>query len=314
MVIPTVKVEKNNVPVGEARPAEVVNETINVRIPLPADFAKVGDQLFVIHTKDNGTSYTHPVKVASDASGLYVEFANENGFSTFEVTETIKEAKIGTTEYATVEKAIAAATSGQTVDLLVSSEVADNIAINKGITLNLNGNELKVGSISAFKGNNVIDASNGAGRLVVNKDKVVLAEDNVAIPVYDRDCYRFFDVNMYQEDAKHAENSMSFLFKPLLADKHSAEYFADGAIDNDIDIRVRAEWTTPDGSHVEHDFIFADEFVKTVYGDPAFLQRFKITLNGVNNEAFGNLRVYSVMKSKAPNGAERTGEVINVVK
>ncbi len=51
-------------------------------------------------------------------------------------------AKIGTVGYETLAEALAAAENGQTVTLLKSIAVSDVIAINKNLTLNLNGNTI----------------------------------------------------------------------------------------------------------------------------------------------------------------------------
>lgn len=52
------------------------------------------------------------------------------------------DAAIGTTQYPTLEKAIAAAKSGQTIKLLNDVDLSGNIVINKNITLDLNGKKI----------------------------------------------------------------------------------------------------------------------------------------------------------------------------
>lgn len=51
-------------------------------------------------------------------------------------------AKVGDTEYATLEAAVGAANAGDTVTLLTAASIDKNLTINKNITLNLAGNTL----------------------------------------------------------------------------------------------------------------------------------------------------------------------------
>jgi len=68
-------------------PTEIeVWDEITVTIPLPADFAEVGEQMKIVHTKDDGKKIVYDVTVQQDdEGGLYVQFENCDGFSTFAV-------------------------------------------------------------------------------------------------------------------------------------------------------------------------------------------------------------------------------------
>jgi hypothetical protein len=66
-------------------------------------------------------------------------------------------AKIGTTEYATLDAAITAANDNDTVTLLKNAEISSMITLNKSITLNLNGFKA-----SKNDGNSFVQVINGA--------------------------------------------------------------------------------------------------------------------------------------------------------
>ena len=78
-------------------------------------------------------------------------------------------AKIGDTEYATLEAAVGAAQNGDTVTLLTATSINANLAITKNITLNLAGQTLTANANIQAKGQLNITDTNG-GNIVLKKD------------------------------------------------------------------------------------------------------------------------------------------------
>ena len=108
----------------------------------------------------NISAGTFKGEVSSDylAEGLTI---GEDGTVKKDETSTAV-AKIGNTEYATLEAAIAAAQDGQTVTLL--ADATEDVAINKNITLDLGGKTLT----NTNAGKATISVSNGATATVKN--------------------------------------------------------------------------------------------------------------------------------------------------
>ena len=91
-------------------------KAIDITIPLPQGFAAEGDKVFITHVKSAGRVFKHECTVESGDNGLFVAFTNENGFSSFTVT--LPAARIGETNYATLQDAVDAVKDGQTITLL----------------------------------------------------------------------------------------------------------------------------------------------------------------------------------------------------
>lgn len=77
------------------------------------------------------------------------------------------EARIGSTEYATLAEAFGAAQSGDTVELLKGAELsgADNPKISKNITLDTNGNTVSAGNVAlTVKSGGKLTVKNSSGK------------------------------------------------------------------------------------------------------------------------------------------------------
>ena len=99
----------------------------------------------------------------------------------------------GMVAYDSVADAVSAANAGETVTMLNDAVNADPIfVLNAGVNLDLNGYMLTVNNYFAAFGN-IVDSSDGEGKLVVSKDNCLrLLANNEAMPLYDEDGYRFF--------------------------------------------------------------------------------------------------------------------------
>jgi hypothetical protein len=135
--------DKNAVALGD--PAELkVNTPVVVTIPLPTGFATEGNILFVKHTKDNGTSYLYKCTVQKTGEQLYIQFVNNNGFSTFEITtvdtSVASIVKGGSTlYYMSLSAAVAAVKDGETIELTANCGETVTVAREVSFTLDKNG-------------------------------------------------------------------------------------------------------------------------------------------------------------------------------
>lgn len=86
-------------------------------------------------------------------------------------------ARIGTTEYATLQEALVAATSGQTVSLLQNVEVSTTLTVNDGVTLNGNLHTVTANKSTAFKlGDNTVLAN-----LTIDQTEATAAWNGVSL-------------------------------------------------------------------------------------------------------------------------------------
>ena len=86
-------------------------------------------------------------------------------------------------------------------------------------------------------------------------------------------------------------DSFKYPFRPSFGTMFNS-MFADGAINNKVEIKVRLEWKL-DGQDIKasQDFVFGEEFVKDVYENG---KSFTITVSGI--EGLSELTVYSLVE------------------
>lgn len=89
-------------------------------------------------------------------------------------------AKTGDTEYATLDAAVAAAQDGDTVTLLASTSIDENVIIQKNITLNLAGQTLLANANLQAEGQLNITDTNG-GKIILQQDKTQNNNDSASI-------------------------------------------------------------------------------------------------------------------------------------
>lgn len=89
-------------------------------------------------------------------------------------------AKTGNTEYATLDAAVAAAQDGDTVTLLASTSIDENVIIQKNITLNLAGQTLLANANLQAEGQLNITDTNG-GKIILQQDKTQNNNDSASI-------------------------------------------------------------------------------------------------------------------------------------
>jgi len=121
----------NAVVIGEPKELSI-NKTVEVTIPLPADFVASGTDKLYVHHQKNGVQYVYEGEVV----GNTLTFTNPHGFSLFTITSAAPQAKIGDVNYATLQDAVNMVENHQTITLLadgsatVSREVTFKISEN----------------------------------------------------------------------------------------------------------------------------------------------------------------------------------------
>lgn len=209
-------------------------------------------------------------------------------------------AKIGSTEYKSVEKALANAVSGDTVLMVADSDESEKtLVIPTGVTLSLNGKTLTAEFVLAMTGANVIDTTD-VGKVVVPQNNLVLQASNAKFPAWDGEGYIFDDVYITDNKSgmgitKDEENDKAtFKWVPFfgakLADPINALFTDDGASNNNVELGIFIKWNTSTGTG-QQKINFSDEQVKTVVladGRAAFTYSFSgySTLSGCTMQAF----------------------------
>ena len=185
----------------------------------------LSDGVYTIYVSSSSMDLT---KVAAFQKGVYVPFA------------------IGTTSYASLDAALAAAKSGETVKMQSDAEASGFVCVSEGVTVDLNGHTLTAKASVMAPAGSMIDSSNGLGLLKTTRntggsfDHVLVNSSNKQTSVYDKDArgYRFFDVSIY-----------SYLQK--LEDTTKAKVWCKPVFTNYDAYRLLAEDGTGDGMVVE---------------------------------------------------------------
>lgn len=121
--------------------------------------------------------------------------------------------RVGENYYKTFAEALAAAQSGDTVELLDDCDLKDeNPELPENVTLDLGGRTLSCGSLdAATNGGRIIDSSDGQGKL---KGELILTEaDGSYCPIYDTDGYRFFFGAIQRTTPEASGEKLLFCFR-----------------------------------------------------------------------------------------------------
>lgn len=132
----------------------------------------------------SGGTFSSEVDKSLCAKG-YIPTQNADG--TYSVKEGKFVAEVGTTKYQTLAEAIDAAQDGQTVTLLADVEQNTQLAINKSITLGLNGKTIKNTVEIWGDDTNAILSIKGGAKVTITGNGTIAAKEN--------DCYTINVVN-----------------------------------------------------------------------------------------------------------------------
>lgn len=132
----------------------------------------------------SGGTFSSAVDKSLCADG-YIPTQNADGTYGVKVGQYV--AEVGTTKYETLQAAIAAAQDGQTVTLLADVEQNTQLAINKSITLGLNGKTIKNTVEIWGDDTNAILSIKGGAKVTITGNGTIAAKEN--------DCYTINVVN-----------------------------------------------------------------------------------------------------------------------
>jgi hypothetical protein len=167
--------------------------------------------------------------------------------------------------------------------------------LKKGQTIDLAGNDLTIGSLTALKGAQVID-SVGGGKLIVEKSNLLLQKDNGYLPIEVDGGYTFSEVklvnHMLVDDNK--DNTLVYVARPSLGADNNATYLRNGASDNGLTIIFRLSWTNSNDATVSMDVQCSDEDIRDIYAQGSTLA-FRLTATGADR--VDGLKVATIIRS-----------------
>jgi len=255
----------------------------NKLVKLSVDTAKVAQPLMLM-SDISDAAHTQP----ECTYDLWLDGENGQVCGWCELT---RAAKIGDKEYATLAAAIADAKEGDTI-VLLASQKADNLALVKGVTLDLNGYELDAAYLVAFNGNAVIDSVGGG---LLKSRGVRLAAENPQMPVWVEEDggYRFFTMKDSQLYYSQSATGFVFIAKPVLGKAANAPYMA--LANNGLSVKARMSWKSAAGNDVEQFFVLKGEDVQKIYSDTN--QIIQLTVSGAG-AYIGRLTTTMVIESE----------------
>ena len=170
-------------------------------------------------------------------------------------------AKIGEEGYLTLDAALAAAEEmGEVTVTLVDEIDAWNIMVAPGITLDLNGYELRANYVVVFNGANIIDSSEAnTGKLAAGADSVSIGKNNEQLPVWTGDGYIFVTVSDFVE---MTDADGVYWFLPTF-ETITHQYLAQGAESSRVKLAIRMNWTISTGTAFQN-FVYNDSTVAAV--------------------------------------------------
>ncbi|MBE5758493.1 MAG: hypothetical protein E7332_00460 [Clostridiales bacterium] len=250
--------------------------------------------------------YKEVVKSASNEYAIDESFGwvKEEGSELYVLTAGYYAVKNTTTNtlYTSVETALNAAKSGETVQLIADAAAASRaLIVYSGVTLDLNGYALTADHAVAFSGAHIVDNSeNRTSVLKVAKGNLILDINNAMMPVYNGVDGYIFTTFVYalSQDTKYVGEGFKINAIPAPG-LNAVELFKDGAADNDVKIMIRLTWDTADGVRTQ-DFVFNENTIGNVYKsnkgtETGYGRMFTMTVTGI--DSVSNLRANVVILS-----------------
>jgi hypothetical protein len=195
-----------------------------------------------------------------------ISMTNENGEKITYVEKVnagtgVPVATIGSREFYTVEDALKAAVSGETVTMIADSTEPVILIIPTGVTLDIQSNTLTADRIIGLNGSKLMantmsnSTESGSGFLKVKKDNVLLDDGCVVasngygiLPVWNPDAghYEFALMRVYDQYSSNGlsvtEDNIRFVFRHEVGGYYKRFLLNNGGLDNGVKVEVVLTW------------------------------------------------------------------------
>ncbi|MBR4059935.1 MAG: Ig-like domain-containing protein [Lachnospiraceae bacterium] len=218
-------------------------------------------------------------------------------------------ASIDGTKYASLEDAMENANDGDTITLLDDIVYNKQLAIGKGITLDLNGKTLTASGAATFGGYVVDNSDDKTGLLKVAEDqfKFITETNNPQMPVYNgKDGYVFATIKpqeTFSSEGAGDSTLYNLIFRPYFGSETTIQnaLSIDGNdIEDQFSVIIRLTWKEGTEQKTQ-DLVYTDAMVQQVYDNK---KAFYINASGVTS--FEGLTITPMVISKV-NGVAWSG-------
>lgn len=205
-------------------------------------------------------------------------------------------AKVGDEAYADLEAAFAAAAAGEDKTVtLIDTVVADEIVVPAGVTLELDGFNVRAANILSF--GDVVDHNASVNAQVTITDDMVLAENNSQIPLYYNvgKYYYFTDMGAASLGARKGSDKVTFGFKLDMAENLANYILSLPELDGEytgLTATITLDWT---GSEGAVPFVISDDMMRTYgamaykYASTGLTTALMLHVNGLDTLAAGDM-------------------------
>ncbi len=240
--------------VGAHTPKHSANSATGATQTAVGEFTFAADKEYILVHKADGEKYGWPTNSADTANDRhYTANFYMIGFvieAQEEAPTFVPKAYIGTTPYATVTAAAAAAQSGDTVKLAV--DFLGNIDLPAGVSLDLAGHTWTVSNATTTNALEYITDSVGGGKLATNNIELY-GDNNGKLPLLDNGAYTMadYDLTVDANDYEEKGEATRFWFKLSLDDAAAYDLIASG--NSGLTIGVELDWGAAEGLDVTFD-------------------------------------------------------------
>ena len=313
----------NEILVAQEEVAALGHNYVGTQTKAPA--CGVAGEMTYVCENDASHTYTEAIPALEHVAGAEVEVerveatATEDGYVKYAVkcelcNETLSErtevlpatgvvvAVIGNAEYLSVQAALDDANSGETVQVVAPAEEA-YIMVPAGVTLDLKGQTLTVGSAASF--GIIMDSGNasaiGTGKLIVGEYDLAMSSNGVYAPVWDGTGYVFVAVEFRQQITTSNGYKVRFYNNNAVSRSYISQIMADGDVNNVISLVVRGSWTgNADGNVSVQDYILNSTF-EASYGANNVSGRTTVDFTLTGTETLDGYSAYGIMAFRVGN-------------
>lgn len=240
-----------------------------------------GCVLIVTDAQDNLTSGT------DTAENIALKYTNaiDNAINT-KLAEN-STASLNNIAYTTVAAAVAAANeNGGTVIVNRNSNENADIILGDGATLDLNGKELTVLSLTSLNGSQVKDSGEKAAKLLT--ENAAISSANELVPYIVSGGYSFAPVNMQAKRLTANEGEYKLAFKPIVSDIDLTSEIFGADIDDEYSLTAHITW---DGSDTGVTASAGKDLLNKVFCETGINNKRAFTLTVRNYAGLTNVKV-----------------------